>query len=189
MISCYRHVIRNAPSAKHGYYKSLPVRTQEGFLFFYIRSREKSLCPWCEGSFRVIGSRKRILYRRDASVIHLVIRRLKCTVCGRISHELPDSVVPYKRHEADTIAQALTEPSSSRQDSCCEDSTIRGWKLWFFLLRDYLEGTIHALMEIMHCAAFVRLPLYPLERQADGWLKALVRNLVNSGRWPQTRSA
>ena len=137
----------------------------------------------------MIGSRKRILQRQDASVSHLIIRRLKCTGCGKISHELPDIVVPYKRHESATISQVLEERATSRQDSYCENSTIRRWKLWFFLLRDYLENTVHALMELWHCAAFVRLPLYPLECQADGWLKILVRNLVNSGRWLQTRSA
>ena len=137
----------------------------------------------------MIGSRKRILRRQDASVSHLIIRRLKCTGCGRISHELPDIVVPYKRHESATISQVLEERATSRQDSYCENSTIRRWKLWFFLLRDYLESTVHALMELWNCAAFVRLPLYPLECQADGWLKILVRNLVNSGRWLQTCSA
>lgn len=98
-------------------------------------------------------------------------------------------VVPYKRHESATISQVLEERAGSRQDSYCEDSTIRRWKLWFSLFRDYLERTVHALMELWHCAVFVRLPLYPLEYQADGWLKVLVRNLVNSGRWLQTRSA
>lgn len=137
----------------------------------------------------MIGSRKRILRRRDASVTNLIIRRLKCTDCRRISHELPDIIVPYKRHESAAISQALEEQDSSRQDSYCEDSTIYRWKLWFFLLRDYLENAVRALMELWHCAAFVSLPLYPLECQADGWLKILVRNLVNSGRWLQTCSA
>lgn len=113
--------------------------------FFYVRSREKSYCPWCEGGFQVIGRRKRILQRQDASASHLIIRRLKCTGCGRISHELPDIVMPYKCHESATISQVLEERATSRQDSYCENSTIRRWKLWFFLLRDYLENTVHAL--------------------------------------------
>lgn len=169
--------------------KHYRLERKENSDFFYVRSREKSHCPWCEGEFQVVGSRKRILHRQDGSVILMIIRRLKCTSCGKISHELPDIVVPYKRHESAAISQALEEQVSSRQESDCEDSTIRRWKLWFFLLRDYLEGTVRALMELWHCPAFVRLPLYPLECQADGWLKILVRNLVNSGRWPHTRSA
>lgn len=163
---------------------------QGEFPGFYVRSREKSHCPWCEGDFKVIGSRKRKLDKLDGSVNWLIIRRLKCMDCGKISHELPDLVVPYKRHEADTISRALVEPASVLQDCCCcEASTIRRFKIWFFLLRDYLESTVWALMELMHGNAFVKLPLYPLQRQTDGWLKVLVRNLVNSGRWRQTRSA
>jgi hypothetical protein len=164
--------------------KHYRLERKEASALFYVRSREKSHCPWCEGTFKVIGSRKRILYRQDGSALCLVIRRLRCTDCKRISHELPDVVVPYKRHEADTIAQAMTEPIASGHGiGYCEDSTIRRWKLWFFLLRDYVESSVRSLMEIFHCSAFVRLPLYPLECQSDGWLKILVRNLVNSGRW------
>ena len=125
--------------------KHYRLERKENSDFFYVRSREKSHCPWCEGRFQVIGSRKRILRRQDASVVHLIIRRLKCTDCGRISHELPDIIVPYKRHESATISQALEEQESSRQDSYCENSTIRRWKLWFFLLRAYLESTVCAL--------------------------------------------
>lgn len=158
--------------------------------FFYVRCLEEPHCPWCEGCFQVIGSRTRILCRQDGSVIHLVIRRLKCLKCGKISHELPDIVVPYKRHETDSIAQALAEPTSAKQNRCCcENTTIRRYRLWFFLLCNYLEGSVRAILEKMQCPAFVKLPLYPLERQADGWLGTLVRNVVNSGRWLQTRSA
>lgn len=190
MMSCYQHVIGNAPLNHMVIIKHYRLERKEHSEVFYVRSREKSHCPWCEGDLKVIGSRKRKLFRQDGSAIQLMIRRLKCVDCGAISHELPDMVVPYKRHESDTIAQALLNPVSSTKNSCsCEDSTVRRWKLWFFLLRDYLEGAVHALMELLHCAAFVLLPLYPLQHQADGWLKILVRNLVNSGRWRQTRSA
>lgn len=136
------------------------------------------------------GSRKRILYKQDGSSCHLIIRRLQCQDCHRINHELPDLVVPYKRYESDTIAAALTGAETAIQDCCpCESGTILRWKLWFFLLRDYLEGSVRALMELWHCGSFIQLPLYPVSHQADGWLKVLVRNLINSGRWRQTRSA
>ncbi len=119
-----------------------------------------------------------------------MIRRLQCTECSRISHELPDVVVPYKRYESDVISEVLNESVDPEDGSCsAELSTIQRWKLWFFLLSEYFGGTVRALMELMDIKPFVRLPLYPLFRQTDGWLKVLVRNLVNSGRWRQTRSA
>lgn len=138
----------------------------------------------------MIGSRKRVLFRQDGSRDRLVIRRLQCCECHRISHELPDIIVPYKRYESDAVADALGETVSPENDCCpAEHSTIQRWKLWFFLLRDHIEGAVRALMELMSIKAFVRLPLCPLSLQSDGWLKVLVRNLVNSGRWRQTRSA
>ncbi len=157
---------------------------------FFVKSREKSHCPYCEGNFKVIGSRRRVIFHQDGTTDRLMIRRLQCTECCRISHELPDMVIPYKRYEADIISEALNE-TADPESGCCpaELSTIQRWKLWFFLLSEYLEATVRALMELMQVKAFIRLPLYPLSKQADGWLKILVRNLVNSGRWRQTRFA
>ena len=158
---------------------------------FYVKSREKSYCPYCEESFKVIGSRKRIIFRQDGSKERLIIRRLQCCECYRISHELPDIIIPYKRYESDVIADALDGTVSSQNDCCpAEHSTIQRWKIWFSLLHDYFEGAVYALMELMNIESFVvRIPLYPLSLQSDGWLKVLVRNLVNSGRWRQTRFA
>lgn len=170
--------------------KHFSLERKDNSDFFYVRCKEISHCPYCDNGFDVIGSRKRILCKQDGSVIHLIIRRLKCTNCHKISHELPDLVVPYKRHESDTIAAVLTDTSSIEEDCCpVEESTMHRWKLWFFLLHTYLEGAVRALMVMWRCESFVILPLYPLRRQADGWLKILVRNLVNSGRWLHTRSA
>ncbi|PWJ51571.1 hypothetical protein SAMN05216529_102345 [Faecalicatena contorta] len=109
--------------------------------------------------------------------------------CGCIHHELPDIIIPYKRYDSETIAGILTRDADNLQDFPGELSTALRLKLWLFLLCDYIEGTLYALKELYHLKSLLLLPLYPLERQADGWLAALVRKLVNSGRWPQTRSA
>lgn len=170
--------------------KHYSLEYKEKFNLFYVKSMENPHCPYCEGSFKVIGSRRRIIFRQDGSKEKLIIRRLQCCECHRVSHELPDIIVPYKRYESDVIANTLDETVSSQNDCCpAEHSTIQRWKLWFFLLHDYFEGAVRALMELMNAESFVRIPLYPLSLQSDGWLKVLVRNLVNSGRWRQTRSA
>lgn len=189
MTTCYQHAAGNAPPTIMVIIKHYSLQRKENSEIFYVRSMENLPCPFCDGTFKVIGSRPRILFRQDGSTIHLVIRRLQCRACSRISHELPDLVVPFKRYEAETIADALSSTPSADTSCCpCEDSTIRRWKLWFFLLRDYLEGSVRALMELWNCQTFIRLPLYPLSSQAAGWLNTLVRNLVNSGRWRQTCS-
>ena len=53
------------------------------------------------------------MYREDGSTATLIIRRLRCRKCGRIHHELPDSIVPYKRYDADAIETKLTDKYSA----------------------------------------------------------------------------
>lgn len=170
--------------------KLYSLERKENSNLVYVRSQEECSCPYCDGSFKVIGSRKRGLYRLDNTIDYLIIRRLRCEKCSKISHELPDIVIPYKRYEADAIAEVLDE-SAEPEDTCCpaELSTIQKWKCWFFLLGKFLEAFIRTSMEAIDVRSVVQLPLYPLSRQPVGWLKALVRFLVNSGYWGQTRCA
>jgi len=37
----------------------------------------------------------------------MIIWRLRCEQCGKVHHELPDVVVPYKRHCAETIEKVI----------------------------------------------------------------------------------
>jgi len=137
---------------------------------FSVKSREAVRCPYCKGNFVVIGRRKRVIYRKDGSKIYLMIRRLRCIVCNKISHELPDMIVPYKRYEVSAIEQALSSPYS---DCCCENSTLYHWKLWFSFLCAYLTTFLSSL--------------YPPNCQSPNWLQTLVCTLVNSGQWYSTR--
>lgn len=76
----------------------------------------------------------------------------------------------------------------------CETSTVLRIRRWFALLRNYLKRVIEALkllykqnatlQEILEKMSSLNPKVLPA-----GWLKILVRILVNSGRWKQTRSA
>lgn len=164
---------------------------------FYVRSSETCTCPVCDTDLKVIGSRKRTLIQSDGTGIKLIIRRLKCRSehCGRIHHELPNLAVPYKRHEAETIEQIIASPDETEATHPCEASTVYRIKVWFSLLREYLESSIQALKELYRNDAVLYeelsalLPLRDAYQGKAGWLKRLVRILVNSGRWQQTRSA
>ncbi|MDO5423019.1 MAG: DUF6431 domain-containing protein [Eubacteriales bacterium] len=166
------------------------LEPKEGSEFFYVRSREISHCPYCKGAFKVIGSRKRVLYQQDGTSVFLIIRRLRCISCLKISHELPDRIIPYKRYETSVIAAVLTEAECAEQDcSPCENSTVFRWKLWFFLLREYFENFIRNQINQFQCKAIILLPLYPLKRQHKKWLNTLIYHLVNENQWEQTRYA
>lgn len=130
------------------------------------------------------------MHKQDDSCIFLVVRRLRCCGCKKISHELPDMVVPYKRHESDTIANGLREDVPPEVDCCpTESSTISRWKHWFFYNQTFLEESLHALQNQQDGISLLILPLSPLHRQPQGWLRLLVYRLVNSGFWIHTRSA
>lgn len=91
------------------------------------------------------------------------------------------------------IEEILSEKEESASYPC-ETSTAHRIRNWFSLLQDYLKRVIEALkllykqnatlLETLEKMSFLK----PKELPA-GWLKILVRIIVNSGRWKQTRSA
>lgn len=155
---------------------------------FKVRSFEIIPCPCCGGHLTVCGSRTRKLNKADGSEQILVIRRLKCELCAKIHHELPDIIVPYKRYEAEAVESALSsDGSDTTGEFPGEKNTLQRLKLWFLLLQEYFEKVLQYLTQQISLESNVFLPLYPLKRQADGWLRCLVRYIVNAGLWLQTR--
>lgn len=125
----------------------------------------------------------------------LIIRRLRCLGCGRVHHELPDIIVPYKRYSSETIELILSPSDTEADEYPCELSTALRLKLWFFLLREYFRNTLISLtflydydIELGYEINEI-IPCIDTRSGVTGWLKKLVRFLVNSGRWLHTRSA
>lgn len=137
----------------------------------------------------VIGSRRRVWYRSDGDRVQLVIRRLQCERCGKIHHELPDLLVPYRRYDAASIEGAVTQPPQS--DSAAEESTLARWRSWFAAWAVYAAGCLQAIALRFH------LPVRPASRadryacrtlgryvgEAAGWLSRVVRPLANQQLW------
>lgn len=134
-----------------------------------------------------------MIRQTDGDSRTLLIRRLRCGDCGRVHHELPDIVVPYKRYDSETIEEILS-PKDNSPSFPGETSTASRLRLWFLLLRGYFEGTLRALSFLYRRDRDLleklsgMIPLDPAMME-NGWLKRLVRVIVNSGRWKQTRSA
>lgn len=115
--------------------------------------------------------------------------------CGRVHHELPDIIVPYKRYSSETIELILSPSDTEADEYPCELSTALRLKLWFFLLREYFRNTLISLtflydydIELGYEINEI-IPCIDTRSGVTGWLKKLVRFLVNSGRWLHTRSA
>ena len=118
----------------------------------------------------------------DGERIFLIIRRMKCKKCGRIHHELPDCLVPYKRFCVDLIAEAVTAPVS---DSTFpgETSTLIRLRVWFKLFLDYVSRIRE------HYLLLYKTDISAINAGTIGGLKRIVRILSGSNLWPQTRLA
>lgn len=163
---------------------------------FFVRSKEQSFCPCCTGDLKVIGSRHRGYIKDTGEKIDLIIRRFKCVECHRVHHELPDILVPYKRHGRESIEAVLSEDTELTVSA--DESTIRSWRIWFQAMYYYLLGCLLSIAiryDKETAEGLSSLPESKLQRiwnyvgDAPGWLARLVRPIANSNLWLHTRSA
>jgi hypothetical protein len=125
-----------------------------------------------------------------------MIGRLRCKSCNRIHHELPDILVPYKRYGSESIESVVT--GDTTLTVAADESTISRWKRWFSELATHFLGCLVSIA-IRFNKDFVEeqsaLPRSPLQRiwlhvgDAPRWLARVVRPVVNTNYWIQTRSA
>jgi len=142
---------------------------------FRVYSKESIACPLCTGALNIIGSRKRKYIDDSGQKQAVIIRRLRCADCKRIHHELPDILVPFKRHSIETVEKIAVGSLNSLP---CEESTVRRIKIWWKKFRLYFENILISLKE-KYGILFVS-PLNP---------KEIVRIAVNTNYWVHTRSA
>lgn len=113
------------------------------------------------------GLRARGITQTDGKKIVLMIRRLRCGKCGRLHHELPDIVVPYKRHSTETIEAIINGGEVGE-----ETRTTRRIEVWWRMVGAYILRVLKSLWEKY------RLP--PVRKPA---FRDMVRAAVNSGNW------
>lgn len=156
---------------------------------FCVRSAEKVAAPCCGGALCVVGSRPRVWFKSSGDKAKLILRRLHCEPCGRIHHELPDLLVPYKRYDAESIEGAVSEPPLT--DIAADESTLLRWKNWFLAWTVYAAGCLQSIamrfnLPVVSSSARPQSALQLLGRfigDAAGWLKRIVRPITNSNLW------
>lgn len=141
-----------------------------------MRSRAAPVCPVCGGSLTKMGRRRRRFIQEDGRKATLIIQRYRCKKCGRIHHELPDMLVPYKQHIALTFEKIY---GGNRWDVCCDDNEIHRIYLW--LMRIFLPMAAK-LYSPLPTAGSVLLRK-KISGSPPGWLSRLVCRLVNENRW------
>ncbi len=157
---------------------------------FFVRSGEQHYCPCCDGSLRAFSSRRRGFIDSAGEHVALFIRRLKCSKCGRVHHELPDILVPYKRYSSESIEAIIT--GASTLSVAADESTINRLRTWFFTLAGYFASALLSIAVRYMKNAVVKtpdLPEPPLQRiwhhvgDEPGWLARVVRPVVNTNLW------
>ena len=144
----------------------------------------------------MIGSRKRKCINSEGRRIILRIRRLRCKVCRSIHHELPDILVPYKRHCSESIESVL-DPNGIICVAA-DDSTIRRWRKWFRKYIDHFTGCLESIAvklgrrtakEMTRSSRFGFQRVIDFVGDAPGWLARIVRPVANTNNWIHTRFA
>lgn len=91
----------------------------------------QSNCPECGNQLKYYDSVKRIVRSKMRITKKVIIRRMKCTQCGRLHRELPEFLLPYKQYETDIIhgvIEGLITPNTlGFEDYPCEMTMLR-WK-------------------------------------------------------------
>lgn len=164
---------------------------------FFVRSLEQIACPCCSGSLKAIGSRKRGCINSLGEKTILRIRRLRCIDCERIHHELPDMLVPYKRHVRESIEAVIT--GEAEISVIADESTLKRWQNWFFEIADYLHGCLVSIIirydlkeSVEGLSSLAQSKLHRIWQHvgdAPEWLARVVKPVANLNLWPYTRSA
>lgn len=160
---------------------------------YYVKSEENSICPICGNmDLSVIGSRNRVARQSDGKTMYLIIRRLRCSNCHKIHHELPDLLVPYKRYVSAAIEVIIDDNAA---EICCENSSISRIKSWFADISQHMSGCLSAIAVRLGLkirpgngsSAYQRIK--HMVGETSGWLAKAVRTIVNTNNWVHTRSA
>lgn len=154
--------------------------------------------PCCGKSMSIIGTRNRKSKERSGETKVYSIRRLSCDNCGKVHHELPDFLVPYKRYSSECIEMVISSPST--HDIPADESTLYRWFDWFNSFIDYWIGCLVSIMlrtkqeniPLNLASANSETALRRIGRlvgDAPKWLERFVRPIVNFNLWIHTRSA
>ena len=144
----------------------------------HIRSKEKMTCPKCQGKLTVRDSKPRgVKFKDETEKTKLIIRRLYCKNCDSLHSELPDTVIPYKRHARETVEAIIDEEAEALSDEI-ENSTINRIRRWWRGVFLYFQSIMVSLKA-----------KYGMEFSPNPKMAEIVRAVVNAHMWIHTRSA
>ena len=76
-------------------------------MIFFVESSAISYCPLYGEPLSYRDSCERLIRLEGGMNRRFLIRRLKCSSCGKLHRELPDFLVPYKHYASEVISGVL----------------------------------------------------------------------------------
>jgi hypothetical protein len=170
---------------------------------FFIESEEElAICPNCGRSLvyhsRVVRSLKDITGTEKL----YSIRVLRCIdkACPTTYHrELPDTIIPYKRYDAESVEDAIEREGIT---VAADESTIYRWRKWFAMHAMYMMMALLSVSAVIgdkEKTSSLTIEKQELDKPIEtlkgmmarkkNWLSGVVRIMVNSSRWIFNRSA
>jgi uncharacterized protein YbaR (Trm112 family) len=138
-------------------------------VLFFVYTNESSTCPICRKPLQLREYRTRGMLTTEGTKDLLKIRRLYCPDCGRIHHELPDCLTPYKRYGTEIIEKIINGQTDALP---YEGRTIRRILSWWAAMLPYLMNILQSLKEKLN-----------IRWEAKPSFRKLVRAAVNSHHW------
>lgn len=118
---------------------------QGGFAFLFVISSETSSCPICGEILLMRGWRLRVMIDSGGNKTAIYIRRLFCSNCKHLHHELPNCLVPYKRNCSETIEAII---SGQTEAAPCDKPLINRLKSWWKTVLPYFMAIIESLRHV-----------------------------------------
>ena len=150
-------------------------RLVEQAVMLFVVSNITNDCPICGAALFCRSWRARTLIYSTEDKVTLMLRRLMCSGCDRIHHELPDCIVPYKRHCAETIEAVINrdlEKTPNEPTILYEERTAYRILSWWSVMLPYLLNILKSLSD-----------KYKIRYSNSPAFKELVRAAVNSNNW------
>lgn len=153
-----------------------------------VKSNEVHICPVCGGRLGVKDYRLRsVIKNGETSPRWYKLRRLQCCQCHRLHLELPDFMVPFKRHESASVQEVL----DGKPTACCaEESTMLRWKKAFAARALQTEMALRLLLSKVRGKYRPLLNetslLTQLRKNNFHWLSLVTRLLLAAGFGPPT---
>lgn len=119
---------------------------------------------------------------------HCVVRRLKCTKCGKLHTELPRDLTPYKHYVTDAIEDVVDEVTSE-QDPLTADGpsneTMKRWRKWmrenYARIQGFIRNAKAATTDEDLPFDFGSSTLARWRSEGHGWLYKVMACVYNFG--------